>query len=592
MPSVLQQERSVQRRPASAETRHSYEPLIFKLTIIVLAGLFVYAPAFHGDWLWDDDQEITANPLLRSFGGLVEIWTGGVGADYFPLKTTFQWILFQFAGPTPTVYHLANVILHIGNALLVWRLFDRLRIRYAWLGGLLFCVHPVIVESVAWISELKNTLSLPFLLGSMLAFIRFDESRRPADYLCAALLYLAAILCKTSVVMLPFTLLLYCWWKRGGLRWRDLWGSAPFFAISLAMGLITIWFQHGRAIGSETILVGGMASRAATAGMAIFFYLWKCVFPFDLLPIYPRWQVDPPTLIQFLPWPLLAVILSWLWTQRKTWGRHALLGLGFFLLNVFPILGFITMSYMRITWVADHFIYLPAIGVIGLMTAAAGSCLDRTTGNARIACIAGGTIVMAILTVSSHRYAGIFANEEQLWSYTLLRNRDAWQAHSRYGKAMLDAGRNQAGYFHIKESARLRPDLAETRNNFAAVLQAKGELTRALEEVAEACRLAPKMMIYAMNHAKILMELKKYEEARKVYSEILEQAPNNPSLLSNYGVTEYCLGHVDEAIAKFEEALRIAPDHKEAKINLEAAKKSKQEEVKPSAMEISSPEPE
>src|SRR5882757_4089463 len=158
---------------------------IFKILLIVLTGLFIYAPSFHGGWLWDDDQEITANAVLRDDSGLIKIWQGESGADYFPLKSSFQWILFRVL-PAPdergqidsTGYHVVNVILHLICALLVWKVLDRLGLRGAWLGGRLFAIHPIMVESVAWVSELKNTLSLPFLLLSMLAYINFDEREK------------------------------------------------------------------------------------------------------------------------------------------------------------------------------------------------------------------------------------------------------------------------------------------------------------------------------------------------------------------------------------------------------------------------------
>jgi len=550
----------------------------------------VYAPAFHGDWLWDDDQEITENPVLRDPGGLTKIWTGNAGADFFPLKTTIQWGLFRFLKTNKTGYHLVNVLLHLTSALLVWRLFERLNVKQAWLGGLLFCIHPILVESVAWISELKNTLSLPFLLLSMLAYIKFDERGCRSDYFWAVGLFLASILCKTSVVMYPFVVVLFCWWKRGRLGWSDILRSVPFFVVSLALGLITIHFQHDRAIGTETILVGGWASRTATAGMAVLFYLYKSIIPFGLLPIYPRWKVDPPTLVQFLPWPIMAGMLVWFWTTRKTWGRHALLGTGFFLLNVFPILGFITMSYMRITWVADHFVYLPAIGVIGLIVAGAGNEFERSRGNIRTGSIVVALISFTILIIASHRYAGIFADEAEMWSYTLKQNPSAWQAHSRYGKVMMESGNPDAAYHHIREAVRLRPDLAETHNNFASVLGRKGELDNALVELKEACRIAPDLVVYRLNLGKLLVLMKKFEEARGLYGELLKKEPENPIFLCNYGVALFCLDRKDEAIAKFEEILKKYPDFEDAKTNLEVAREKPDKDAKPKPMLPSAPD--
>lgn len=585
---------------AAAEVApESFERRLLKVLLIVMAGLFVYAPAFHGGWLWDDDQEITANAVLPDPAGLVKIWKGETGADYFPLKATVQWVYFRAFGTNNTAWHLLNVVLHLGNALLIWKLLSRLGLRQAWLGGLIFAIHPILVESVAWVSELKNTLSLPFLLLAMLSWINFDERGKPGDYLSTLLLYIAAILCKTSVVMFPFVLLLYSWWRslqphlaqgefrpgsllakiekplRGlipGTLWRALLASIPFFVISLAMGLLTIYFQHGRAIGSETIPVGGLLSRTEIAGVSIWFYLYKTLLPFGLLPIYPRWQPEPWML---LSWPLLLALLVWLWTKRKTWGAHALLGVGFFLINLFPILGFIKMSYMRITWAADHFLYLPALGLIGLAAAGIGFLYDRAARPNQTLLVGAGAVLFTALAVMGHLYAGVFANEYEMWTHTLKSNPNAWQAHSRLGKVMLERGANDAAFYHIGESVRLRPDLAETHNNYGAMLEKKGDMEGAIKHLRMAVERAPDVHIYNINLGSLLVRLGKYGEGREVYTELLKAEPNNPTFLCNLGVAQYFLGENDAAIRSFQAALKIQPNLKDAQENLLQALKKR-----------------
>ncbi len=574
-----------------------WETQLFKVLLIVLAGLFVYAPTFHGDWLWDDDQEITANAVLPDPNGLSRIWMGETGADYFPLKATVQWLFYRAFETNRTAWHLLNVSLHLLNALLFWKVLSRLGLRQAWLGGLLFAVHPILAESVGWVSELKNTLSLPFLLLAMVTWINFDERGRTRDYVLTVLLYVAAILCKTSVVMFPFVLLLYCWWRsvqadrpeaefRSGLRgglvkrlegvlptglWRGIMASVPFFLISLAMGLLTIYFQHQRAIGTETIPVGGMLSRTATAGISMWFYLYKTILPVGLLPIYPRWEVDPPPFWMFLSWPAMGALVFWLWTKRKTWGSHALLGLGFFLINLFPILGFIKMSYMRITWAADHFLYLPALGLFGLAAAAAGSLYGRSSRPNQSLLLVFGTGIFLTLAILGHRHAGVFANEYEMWTYTLKHNPNAWQAHSRLGKVMLERGENDKAFEHIKRSVELRPDLAETHNNYGAMLEKKGDVEGAVEQLRIAARIAPDIGIYKVNLGSLLVRLGKYQEGREVYTELVTMDPGNPTFLCNLGVAQYFLGENDAAIASFQQALQISPNLKDARENLQQA---------------------
>ena len=378
-----------------------WRDFLLHAAIIVLAGLWIYSPAYHGDWLWDDDQLLTANPVVQSgsLQGLGKLWFNPDGADFFPLSYTALWAQWPFFKNTPTGYHVTTIVLHVIGSLLLWALLHRMRVPGAWLSGLIFAIHPVAVESVAWVSETKNTLSLPLFLLSCLCWVVQDEERegprRTWFYVLSIVFFLLAMLAKTSMVGLPVLLLLHAWWKRGTVTLQDVIRAAPFFLISIVLGIITIQYQHGRAIGAEKILVGGVASRIATAGMAILFYLAEIVWPVNLLPIYPRWEVDPPKAWQFLAWPVIAAAAAWIWANRGTadrpgWGRNVLFGLGFFLLMVLPVLGFVTISYMRITWVADHFNYLPMIGVIALIGAAATRWYERSTASAQPLIIAGG----------------------------------------------------------------------------------------------------------------------------------------------------------------------------------------------------------
>jgi tetratricopeptide (TPR) repeat protein len=378
------------------------------------------------------------------------------------------------------------------------------------------------------------------------------------------------------MVGLPVLLLLHAWWKRGTVTLEDVIKAAPFFLISLVLGLITIQYQHGRAIGAEKILVGGVASRIATAGMAILFYLKQIVWPVTLLPIYPRWEVDPPKVWQFLAWPVIAAAAAWLWANRGTadrpgWGRHALFGLGFFLLMVLPVLGFVTISYMRITWVADHFIYLPMIGVIALLGAAATRWYERSKPSAQPLILAGGAILLATCGLLAFRYANAWASEDALWTHTLKTNHNAWQAHNRLGAKKFSRGDIEGGFYHFTQSTRLRPDLGETHNNLGSALSAKGRLDEAIKEFALACQLTPHVPAMRVNLANALFHSGRFVEASDAFLFLLEKEPNNAAHFNNYAVALYRQGKKDEAIRQFRKALEINPALKDAREGLAAA---------------------
>ena len=609
-------DRVVSAEPA-ADTVHAapddraerWRDFIFKFAVIVLATLWIYSPAYHGDWLWDDDQAITANPVAQGPWNFYKHWIWPDGADYWPLTGTGFWIQWHLFGPNPTGYHVVNIVLHTLGALTFWRLLRTMKVPGAWLGGLLFAIHPVAVESVTWVSEFKNTLSLPLLMLAAAAYVRFDESDRESPkawqrYGLAVAFYALAMFAKTSMVMFPFVILLYAWWKRGKVTMNDLVASAPFFAISLILGLMTIIFQHGKAIGQETILVGsitsvsGMAQRIALAGMSILHYLWKTVWPFNLLTIYPRWDVEPPKAWQFLAWPIIGGAAWWLWTNRgsatsPTWQRHLIFVLGFFVLMLFPILGFITISYMRITWVADHFQYLPMLSVIGFGAAAAATMYDRMKESERPVALATAAILLSVLGYSSFRYAHAWAGEEALWPHTIAGHPNpctyprcgCWQAHNRLGAKKFARGDVEGAHYHFQNSTRLRPDLGETHNNLGTTLSARAqmfaqrgdqkaatkEMDEAIFQFAEACRVTPHVPAIHVNLANALAAAGRFGEAAAKYKELLDKEPNNPALINNYGVALYKQGKKDESIVQFRRALELAPNLKDAKESLAVA---------------------
>jgi len=266
--------------------------------IVVASGIFAFSPALHGDWLWDDPAEITQNGDIQDSAGLAKLWLAPSTPDYFPLKATLQWVQWKLWKDNVVGYHASNLLFHLLSALVFWRILGKLGLRCAWLGALLFALHPLTVESVAWIAEFKNTVSLFLLLLAFSAFLDFDAQRRRRDYALALGFFLAAMLCKTSVVMFPTVLLLYGAWKRGRVGVKEIGASAPFFLISLGLGLVTIAFQSHRAINGWDIPESTFLSRFACAGLAVLFYFYKSILPIGLLPIYPQWSVNPPTFLQ------------------------------------------------------------------------------------------------------------------------------------------------------------------------------------------------------------------------------------------------------------------------------------------------------
>ena len=488
--------------------------IALRAALIVAAVAWIYGPSLHGSWLWDDDTLISKNALVHDPYGIFDIWLApSMLIDFFPVTVSVDWLLWQLWPGDTFPFHLTNVILHACSCLLVWHLFRKLGLRLAWIGGLIFAVHPILVESVAWMAELKNTLSMPPFLLAMCAWIDYKERGKIDHYLLSLALFLVAMLCKTSMVMFPFIILLYAWWKQARVTWRDLRESVAFFAVSLAVGLALIAFlRHG--VGEETIPLGGFLSRMACAGISLSFYFSKCFLPVGLLPIYPQWVVNPPTVWQFLPWPVFAGAIYWLWRKRAPWARTVLFGWGFFLLNLLPFVGFRAISFMRFGWVMDHFLYVPILGLLGLTIAALDQAFTRLQSSLRPMAIGAIALVLIAFAVGGHRYAKAYANSIALWSYAVNEFPGAWPGHNDLGNALMDAGRSEEAETQYKLALELNPGYPEAHNNLGIIYARLGRFPESIEQFQLALQYCPDLVSAQENLAKIRDEAARHRQGK------------------------------------------------------------------------------
>jgi tetratricopeptide (TPR) repeat protein len=537
---------------------------------VALVAVWVYVPSLHGKWLWDDGLEVSQNLALRSPGGWWEAWVHPQGMDYFPLKGSLQWLEWHFWGADPAGYHAVNLGLHVLSALLVWRLLRLLGVRAAVLGGLLFAVHPLAVESVAWVSEFKNTVSLPPLLLAAIAYVQFDRDGRRGSQVRSLLWFLAALLCKTSTVMFPVVLLLFAWWRRGRVGGRDLRAAAPFFGAALALGAVTVWFQSTRAIGSAGI-PGGVLEHLAQAGWSLLAYARMSVWPYGLAPIYPA---ATPTWTAVLPWVAIALVLWIFWARRAGWGRHAILGSGWFLLNLVPVLGILPMSYFRVSPRADHFAYVPLVGVVGLAAAGFSAALGawerkRAPGmSTRLPFAAGALVAVCALALSARAYAGAFRDEKTLWTYAVSRTPGAWLARNNLGKALYDEGHPTEAAVQFREAIRLQPDSSEAHANLGNCLEAAGLPHDARGEYSAALAINPRFAGAHYDLGLSYLRTGQFEDAAGEFRTTLALDPAHASARNNLGLALAGSGRTDEAIAQYQAALQVNPDLPEAHLNL------------------------
>ena len=349
--------------------------------LIILAALVAYRPALPGDVLWDDDQYVSENPLLFASDGLWRIWARpSESPQYYPLVFSSFWLEAHLWGLSTFGLHLVNVLLHALNAILLWFVLRRLRVPGAWLAGAMFALHPVQVESVAWITERKNVLSGVFFLLSVAAYVRFADERRRPLYVAALLCFLCALLSKTATCFLPVVLLLLQWWKRTRLGRREALDLLPFFCVGLLLGLATIHFEKHDvgAVGDEWAL--SWVERGLLANRALWFYVGKLLWPANLAFNYPRWEIDATTLWQYIFPGLTIAAVALGWRFRKRIGKAPAVALGCFVAGIAPVLGFFDVYYFRYSYVADHFLYHASMGLIPLVAAVVMCALAYRSG--------------------------------------------------------------------------------------------------------------------------------------------------------------------------------------------------------------------
>ncbi len=305
-----------------------------KLTLVIAATCVAYSQSLWGGFLWDDDAHVT-KPELRSLEGFRRIWLEpfrhdaegriqpGATQQYYPLLHSAFWFEYQLWDGSPLGYHIANLFLHGTAVCLCYLVLLRLKIPGAWFAAALFAIHPVQVESVAWITEQKNTLSTVFYFSAMLAYLAFDEQRKWPLYLLAIVFFLLGLLSKTVTATLPAALLVVFWWQRGRLQWRrDFVPLVPFLLLGACAGLFTSWVERKLigAEGSEFQL--SFVDRFLLAGHAMWFYLSKLAWPTNLTFIYPHWNIDARDFWQWL-FPFAAILLLiGLWALRARCARR------------------------------------------------------------------------------------------------------------------------------------------------------------------------------------------------------------------------------------------------------------------------------
>jgi tetratricopeptide (TPR) repeat protein len=548
--------------------------LVLVLLIVTFAA---YQSVWHAGFIWDDDDHLTANPAMTAPHGLRMIWSSLAVSRYYPLTLTTFWVQRRFWGLNPMPYHLVNIALHAINGILVFLVLRRLRVRAAWLAAMLWVLHPVNVESAAWITELKNTQSGALFFLAVLCFLRFETTATNGWYALALLCGLAAMLSKPSTVVLPLAMLLCLWWERGGWSrsdrgWRraDLRRIAPFFILASGMSAWTVIEQRGHILRAGTAEWKlSMPERLVIAGKAVWFYAAKLFWPVPLAFVYPRWAVDAEALSSWMPLAGLVVvaIVLWVW-RRQVWARAGLFGFGFFVAALLPVLGFFDVYYFRYSFVADHFQYLASVGLIAVVASGAAMVCDRAGRLGRQIGAVAAAVVLLLLAALTWRQGHIYCDVETLWRDTLTKNPQCWMAHNNLGATLASLGRVPEAMGQYEQALRINPDSATAHNDLGSALTGQGRLPEAIAHYEQALRLKPNYPEAHNNLGAALMREGRLQEAISHYEQALRLRPAYPEAHYYLANALIRLGKVQEAIGHYEETLRLQPDFADAYNNL------------------------
>jgi len=544
------------------------------LLMVVVLGVYLPVLATAG-FIWDDDNYVTANKLVLSPGGLPAIWTQPrKSPQYYPMVMSVLWGEYRLWGPHAFGYHLVNVLLHGMNVVWVWLVLRRLRIPGAFFAAMIFGVHPVMVESVAWITECKNLLSTCFYLLAALAYLRFERigdvdeaaGRRWLFYGLSLAFFLLALCSKSVTATLPAALLILLWYKRRRLSFAAIVPLVPFVILGGCYGWYTAYLERDRVGAAGADWNFSFIDRSLIAGRAIWFYVEKLLVPYPLVFIYPRWHIDASQAWQyvFVVGIVLVVAVALLLAYRN--GRGAATAILFFIVTIFPALGFVNVYPMLFSFVADHFQYLAAVGVLALIAAILTRAAARAPISRRIAAASLLVVILASLSVADEFQ---YRNEETLWRATLQKNPDAWIAHEDLGIIEFNAQRYPEALAHFERSLALKPaNHIGIYANLGSAYLFNGQAEMAAKTFQDGLAQPGDKATHAVianSLGTLYARQKDFSRAIARYRQSVALDPTLAPAWVNLAYAQFFTQQFSEARAAAEQALTLDPDNAKAK---------------------------
>ncbi|MBF0277679.1 MAG: tetratricopeptide repeat protein [SAR324 cluster bacterium] len=548
--------------------------LIQLLTMVSLT-LIAYFPAMDAGIILDDELFFLNDPLTSASDGLEKIWLKPLENNkiwsYVPISRSSFWLEKQIWGTDIAVSHLINVLLHLLSAIILWRTLQYCNIRGAWLIGVVFALHPVHVQSVVWIAERRNVLASVFYLTAMWAYLHFDKKKQGLWYWLALVLFAGALLSKTSTIMMPLVLIFCLLWIHKNLKKIYLFRLLPFFFLSLAAGVIRIWFENtllGATRLEESLSFG---ERLSVAAHVPFFYLKKLFIPYPLVFTYPKWQFDPGEIFNFFPLITLTVSSAILLWKYHSWGKPIFIGLCVFVATLFPVLGFFNIAWTQFSYVSDHWVYLPCLPVLVLAVNALliGRKMVRglkQSQNQYKFWALGSALLIGLGSLTWNQTL-IYKNQKTLNLATIRHNPNSWLAHTVLGEESLKEKNYQQAVEYSNKALQLKHNNIFALINRGLAYFHQGRIELAVRDFDEALQIDPDSVEASFNRGMAYAWSQKYEEAINDYNLVLKMDPRHLQALNNRASLYFQLKFYENAIKDYTAVLKLDPSLAEAYYN-------------------------
>ncbi|MBX7168856.1 MAG: hypothetical protein K1X74_21145 [Pirellulales bacterium] len=535
---------------------HRLGPKLLAAAVLFVAALVVHLPALPGGFFWDDYDWVVNNPKVCADEGLYQLWFTWNQGDYWPMHYSTHWFEWRVWGEWALPYRVLNQLFHAANGVLLWLLFARLRVPGAWWAALIFVVHPVNVESVVWISQRKTVQSTAGVLLALWCYLDFLERGGARWYLAAWGCFLLGLLTKSAVVMWPLAMLIVVAWWRGRIVPRDAWLCLPWFLTSAWFGAVGMLMKQKQP-GIEWARDDTFFERLLIAGKAVWFYAAKAVWPHPLAVVYPRWELGQIDALGVIAVASLVGLLIASWLARRTWGAAPLTAMGYYLVNLFPVLGFTEIMFMRYSLVADHWQYLALPGLLALLVGGA-VLLGRELRLPRPLRIACGGAVVGVLALLAWRQSAAWATEDHvpIWRESLAINPQSELPNLRLGYALARRREMVEAVERICQAARysvpplpwgnapIQEDVWLTIRREPWYAQAQG-----VDDPALRVALALGTAYLVMNQAGL---------ALAPLQQVAQAAPESPVAHYNLAIALQRLGRAAEAQVEFARARQLA----------------------------------